>query len=382
MVEFVIVGGGVYGAATAWFLARQGAEVHLIEKRGIATGASGGPGRRGVRANGRDHPELPLMRIGYDLWPTLHRELGAAPFYERTGQLLLIENQADRARAEVQVRLQERHGIPSRLLEKAELREREPALGSAITAAIYCPNDGVADHAATTAAFARAAADLGATIEEGVAATTLEIDQGRVSAVITSDERRIDVGRGVFLLANSGLADLAKPWVALPVWNETWQVLVSAPLPRLPFRHLLGHVSRKVALKAEGQDRVMISGGWPGQWHSEREEGTPLPESIAGNVAAAVAVLPDLEGMTIETADAGHQESVSLDGIPVIDRLPGVANAYYGAGWSGHGWAIAPAVAQMLADWALTGQRPALLLPFALDRFAPMVEPAVGQMDQ
>ena len=49
---------------------------------------------------------------------------------------------------------------------------------------------------------------------------------------------------------------------------------------------------------------------------------------------------------------------VSIDGIPIIDYLPGAANMLVGVGWSGHGWAIAPAVARLLADWALGGERP------------------------
>ncbi|MCB8962996.1 MAG: FAD-binding oxidoreductase, partial [Ardenticatenales bacterium] len=62
-------------------------------------------------------------------------------------------------------------------------------------------------------------------------------------------------------------------------------------------------------------------------------------------------------------------EGVSFDGIPIIDQLPGLDNLTFAAGWSGHGWAIAPAVAQLLAEWRLTGRRPDLLTPFNLTRF-------------
>ena len=69
-MDFVIVGGGVYGAGVAWELARRGAEVLLVEAQRVASGASGGLGKRGVRANGRDLRELPLMRLAYELWPS------------------------------------------------------------------------------------------------------------------------------------------------------------------------------------------------------------------------------------------------------------------------------------------------------------------------
>lgn len=71
-----VVGGGIYGAGTAWELAAQGAEVGLFEAETIAIGASGGLGKRGIRANGRDSQELPLMELAYDLWPDLSDEIG------------------------------------------------------------------------------------------------------------------------------------------------------------------------------------------------------------------------------------------------------------------------------------------------------------------
>jgi sarcosine oxidase, subunit beta len=101
-MDFVIVGGGVYGTGVAWELAKRGAEVLLLEARQIAGGASGGLGERGVRANGRDLRELPLMRLAYELWPSLADEIGAATGYERTGNLQLIEQEHDYDAAPVQ----------------------------------------------------------------------------------------------------------------------------------------------------------------------------------------------------------------------------------------------------------------------------------------
>ena len=95
MADFVIVGGGVYGCGVAWELAKRGAEVLLLEAKTIASGASGGLGKRGVRANGRDVSELPLMRLAYERWPTLHEEIGAETGYVRSGHLLLIEREPE-----------------------------------------------------------------------------------------------------------------------------------------------------------------------------------------------------------------------------------------------------------------------------------------------
>ena len=69
-VDYVVVGGGVYGCGVAWELARTGKEVVLLEAATIASGASGGLGRREIRANARDSRELPLMRRAHERWPS------------------------------------------------------------------------------------------------------------------------------------------------------------------------------------------------------------------------------------------------------------------------------------------------------------------------
>ena len=166
MADYVIVGGGIYGCTVAWELAKRGADVQLLEAKTVASGASGGLGERGVRANGRDLRELPLMRLAYDIWPTLHEEIGGFTGYRRLGHLHLIERELDLAAAPAQVWLQNRQGIESHLLDATALRELEPQLSENVMAAIYCPKDGVADHTATTRAMAYAAQACGADILE------------------------------------------------------------------------------------------------------------------------------------------------------------------------------------------------------------------------
>ena len=111
------------------------------------------------------------------------------------------------------------------------------------------------------------------------------------------------------------------------------------------------------------------SGGWRGRWNAETGRGETIPASVAGNWADAIAVFPAIGSLTIAEATADRAETNSLDLVPVIDRVPGAANALLAGGWTGHGWAIAPAVAPLLAQWVLDGEAPALLRPFALSRF-------------
>ena len=157
---------------------------------------------------------------------------------------------------------------------------------------------------------------------------------------------------------------------SLPVWRIFPQAMCTDPVDDPPFRSLFGHAHRRLALKMTADGSVMASGGWRGRWNAERGEGEALPDSVQGNWAEAVRVFPALEGLEPSVARADRAESASVDDIPIIDRLPEAPNVVLGTGWSGHGWAIAPVVAPLIAEWAREGgDAPELLRPFGLDRF-------------
>ncbi|MEM1198160.1 MAG: FAD-binding oxidoreductase [Pseudomonadota bacterium] len=370
MSEFVIIGGGVYGAGVAWWLTEHGAEVRLLEAKQIGNGASAGPGRRGTRANGRDWRELPLVKRAHEIWPSLHERLGAPQFFERLGHLLLIERPRDMQMAEAICLLQNQHGTETHMLSEGEVREREPEVSEDVIAALYCPLDGVSDHTAVTNAFAAAARRAGAVISEHTPVERIETESSRASAVITADGERIEVGKALFVLSNAGVQGLLAESITLPIWSRAFQVILTEPLEHMPIHHLIGHMSRTLAIKEEAGNRVMISGGYPGKWDPVTETGTAIESSIEANMADARAVYASLEDARVEMADADHLESVAVDDIPVIDLVPGTDNAIYAAAWSGHGWAIAPSVTHMLADWGREGRRPELLAPFSAARFS------------
>lgn len=373
----VIVGGGIYGCATAWYLARQGADVHLLEAATIASGASGGFGKRGVRANRRDPRELPLMRTAYDIWPRLADELGTPTGYQRTGGLNLIERETTgttggAVAAEVHANVQRNLGIPTDVLDAGQVRELEPDVSDDVRAALYCPMDGIADHTATTQALAEAARRHGATVREGTAVVDVHRDRDRVTSVVTDSGETVDVGRTLLLLNNTGAAPLVQEisGTELPIWRVLPQALLLNPERAAGSpRHLLGHDHRPLALKRLPDGRVMLSGGWRGRWNAEQGSGELLQENVEGNLRTAAEVFGHLRNVHLESADASRAESCSVDGIPVIDTVPGTSNVIVGTGWSGHGFAIAPAVARLLAQWVCTGSRPDHLLPFSYTRF-------------
>ncbi|GAA4895000.1 NAD(P)/FAD-dependent oxidoreductase [Streptomonospora salina] len=374
--QFVIIGGGIHGCAAAWMLADAGEDVLLLEAGETASGASGGFGRRGVRGNRRDLRELPLMRAAYRLWPTLSERLGADTGYERTGGLNLIEQEATGTKgglvaAQAHADVQNRNGVPTEVLTRDRVLALEPAVGAEVRGALYCPFDGTADHGAATAAFAAAARARGAAVEEYSPVTGVEVAGGRATAVTTPDGRRYEIGQALLILNNTAAPDLLREHfgVSLPVWRILPQALRVVPQSGPPMRHLIGHDHRSLSLKPLPDGGVMVSGGWRGRWNAELDRGETVEANVHGNLRAAAEVYADLSDAELDLADAARPESCSADEIPVIDRVPGTANALVGTGWTGHGFAIAPAVAEALAFWARTGARPESLAPFSATRF-------------
>ena len=184
MADYIIVGGGIYGCALAWELAKRGGDSLLLEARTIASGASGGLGERGVRANGRDLRELPLMRQAYEIWPRLHEEIGGFHRLSAAGA-----SAADRARendlaaAHAQSWLQNQQGIESHLLDRGQTRDLEPQLSDKVIGAIFCPHDGVADHSATTRSMAVAALAAGADIIENARVIGMRLEREQVRSL-------------------------------------------------------------------------------------------------------------------------------------------------------------------------------------------------------
>jgi sarcosine oxidase subunit beta len=287
---------------------------------------------------------------------------------------LLIERPQDVAPAKAQLWLQNAQGITSRWIEYDELHEMEPALSEQVQTAVFCPHDGIADHTATTRGLAAAAQKLGAVVREQTAVASLEQQNGRITAVTTRHGERIPVGKSLLLLSNHHVAPCLSQHfgVTLPLWPMLPQVMFTEKLDPMPIRHLIGHAHRTLAMKNHPSGQIMISGGWRGKWNEQLGRGETQPDQVAGNLAEAVAVYPTLAGTTVAEADASRRETISVDGIPIIDQIPGIENGFFGAGWSGHGWAIAPTSNQLLAEWVWSGaEKTGLLRPFSYQRFYP-----------
>ncbi|HSJ27378.1 MAG TPA: FAD-binding oxidoreductase, partial [Acidimicrobiia bacterium] len=230
----------------------------------------------------------------------------------------------------------------------------------------WCPADGMADQTLVTRAYAGAAERLGARFLIGAPATGVTPGEPLGIEVESAEPLR---AKRVVIAANVHAPGLVRHsfGVQLPVWTASLQVILATAQGGYRPTRLVGHLARTLSVKPLAGDITMISGGYHGRWDPDGEVGTPVPARVQENLDVAAAVLPGLAGVEVVSAETDRVDSFSHDGVPIIDEIS--AGVFVATGWTGHGFAIAPAVAASLAEWLVTGVRPAVLAPFGAGRF-------------
>jgi len=373
--DFIIVGAGISGTATACQLARAGHKVVVIDRFGLAAMGSGWT-LAGVRQSGRHPAELPLAKAAVDLWRNLDDDLGQPTHYTRKGNLRLARNEEEYRQIKAMVEEQSADGLDvSFLPDNASLRAIAPALARNIPGASFCPSDGHADPIATVTAFAAAARRAGAQFRTGERVTRLLVKKGRIRGVET-EKTRYSAGKVVLAAGIAGTELLSPLGIDLPIAVRMVTVVRSVPTGPI-LDQVLGVCGGGWAGRQEVNGRFRVtSGGQP--WHGMmsvkqtaegvRPEVQPPIASLSQVADEMARLLPGAVETPVETIWAGLID-MTPDALPVLDEAPGIEGLVLAIGFSGHGFCLGPITGRILAALAL-GHEPGFeLTAFAADRF-------------
>ena len=397
-VDVVVIGAGIAGTASAYFLAERGVSVLLCEKGRVA-GEQSSRNWGWVRQQGRDWAELPIMMESNRIWRGLAEKTGEADLaFTQAGCLYLGESPASMDRYEDWHDIAKQHQLDTRMLSASEVRAAFPDVAGNWTGGMLTESDGRAEPFVAVPALARAARAAGAAVIEGCAVRTLDIEAGRVAGVVT-EQGRVRCDR-VLLAAGAWSSPFAaNAGVDLPQLTVRSTVARTNPAPAdygpniststLSIRkradggysvstgdlaeHYVSPASFRYfgkffkLLKASAKDvrlHPAAPKGYPGSWgipcRWSAEDESPFermrvlnPPPNARSVEKIKARLPDRFPKLAETGLAeawAGMIDVTPDAVPTLGEDERLKGLYIATGLSGHGFGIGPAIGRIMAD--------------------------------
>jgi len=375
--DVIIIGGGVIGAATAYYLSKRRIKTILVEKNDLASGTSGAcdgcifmqskkPGR---------HLELALQSA--KLYETLPDELECDIGYKQSGGMILIESEEQIAAMRQFTQQQQNAGLKVELLEIEDALKIERHLSPKLVGATYSPMDAQVDPLSLTFAFAAAAKHLGAQILTGTEVTSIAVTNGKVEGVQTNNGKIV-----AEIVINA--AGVYAPFIGkmvgveIPIIPRRGQILVTEPLPPLINSIMLCacYIAAKFKMGSRDKDEGAEKQE-DGNSHYTNDAklgvGTVLEQHHASNILIgstrefvgydrrvtiegmrAVArhaknILPILSNVHIIRSFAGLRPYTS-DGLPFIGYIGGPEGFLVAAGHEGDGIALAPITGKLMAD--------------------------------
>jgi glycine/D-amino acid oxidase-like deaminating enzyme len=366
--DVLVVGGGLAGTALAYYLARHGVEVVLVERGELnreASGTNAGSFHFQIAIhqltaaeteNVRDRltTEVRLHAEAAEVWKGLERELEGALGIHFTGGLMVAETEEQLRLLHEKRVIEEESGLDIEIYEGDELRDFAPYLAPDLLGASFCPQEGHADPALAAPLFALRAVEAGAAIRTNTPVTAIDVapDAGARRFTVTTPAgpihaRRIVNAAGAWANEVASLAGLR-----LPLRSEGLHLNVTEPREHV-LEPMVQHIGRRLTLKQTANDTFIIGGGWPARPEPRPRRDSTTWESMAGNVAVAVRVMPLLADVRIVRTWSGVM-AFTDDLAPVVGesrRLPGYHTLVATTGFT-----LSPLMARLLAESMASGE--------------------------
>lgn len=367
--DVVIIGAGVHGLATAYYLGKLGVKNVAVLDRGYLGGGNSGRNTAILRANYRTAEAIPFYDESLRLYQELSQEVDFNVLFSQVGHLTLAHTDTGvdglRVRAEANALL----GVNSRLIFPEEIKSLVPAMdvGKAahapIQAALYHPPGGIIRHDAVVWGYARGADRMGIEIHPHTEVHAIDTDNGQISAVHTSRGR---IATNIVVNATSGWCSTVARMVDvdLPIVSHPLQACVTEPLK--PFLDKV-IVSATLHVYVNQTDRGEVVIGAEIDPYASYNSASTLP-TLEMMAAHALELFPILEEARVLRQWSGICD-MTPDFSPIISTVPEVKGFIVNVGWGTYGFKAGPAGGKTVAELIVTHKTPTLIEPFALSRF-------------
>lgn len=379
----IIVGGGVIGAAVAYFLAeRREPGVVLLERATLGSGTSKG-GLGGIRHQFVDELDVRLSKLATAFWRTFDDLTGARHDFHQRGYLFLANTDEGLAELREPMPLYERVGVNVEMVDRTVIADLVPGMRvDDVAGGRFGAEDGYGDPLEALAGFAAFARLAGVEIREGVPVRELVRSGDRVTGVRTDDG--VLTADRVLLATGCWTAPLAATaGVALPIWPYARSIMESEPVPLLRNSPMVVEWESGFHFRPKGNavrfamPNLTADGATekgpprpPGSFVPGAYPPLEVPPSLEPWVRARAAWRhPLLAGVRIRSSWSCYYE-MTPDDHPIVGAVPGVDGLYIAAGFSGHGFMHAPATARLVVEEMLDGRARTLdIADLSLERF-------------
>jgi sarcosine oxidase subunit beta len=367
--DVIIVGGGLMGAATAFFLRQHGLSVVLLERDLVGQYASG-TNFGNVRRQGRFLPQLPLANRSREIWGRLPALIGEDVEFIPTGHLRVAFRPEDVGRLEAHAGDAKPYGLDLELISGNALRLRFPFLAPEALMASHSPLDGHANPRLAAPAFARAARRAGALVRENT--EVLSISK-------SAEDFRVETPAGGFrapllqISAGAWGARLAAAFGEdVPLTARAPQMAVTEPMPYriAPVMGIATTVAEEgVYLRQVRRGNIVFGGGLRGEASLATKRARLDPLNTLRQLPQVARLLPAMRALRIIRSWSGVEGYLD-DDIPVIGPSARIPGLFYAFGFCGHGFQLGPGVGATMAALIATGSPGVPIDPFRIDRFA------------
>ena len=376
--DVVIVGGGLMGAATAFFLRQRGRSVILLE-RGLIGQQASGVNFGNVRRQGRFLPQLALANRSRAIWGRLPELLGEDAEFLATGHVRICYDPERLGGLEEYANAARPLGLDLEILSQQALRKRFPYFSHEAVGGSYSPIDGHANPRLAAPAFARAAVRAGARVIENTEIESVEKDLEDFRATAT-DGRSFRAP--VMLITAGAWGGLLSEQFgeAVPMAVHGPQMSVTEPVP-YAIREVCGvftKIDREVVYCRQiPRGNVIIGGSTRGPAFPDIRRAYTVPTSTMSQMAEIRRMIPALGRLNIIRTWSGI-EGYMPDDRPIMGPSGRVSGLFYAFGFCGHGFQLGPGVGDVMAELIDTGSTSTPIEPFQMARFATPVAVVEG----